>query len=302
MNKWIEKYERYLTLLNKSERTIINYTKTLKKIIKDEKIEDIEEFVDMDREWWFSWVGKQREIGKTSIATINCKIKQMSSFYHFLVNENIVNSNPLYKFPCINETTLNSEYKGDKAMSEEEAREILKATDTGEFNHSDSYINKRNKLLVMVLLNCGLRIDEVSKIQIQDIEFENNKLYVRGKGKKGAISRYTNFNDKVKALMIEVIKYNPTRVHLFTNKYFEQLGTQGIRNVWYLACDIAGVKRYVPHNCRHFLGSQLTSKGVPINKVSQILGHSNPTTSQKYYIKPVDNFNDDLGKIDIFDL
>ena len=41
MNKWIEKYERYLTLLNKSERTIINYTKTLKKIIKDEKIKDI---------------------------------------------------------------------------------------------------------------------------------------------------------------------------------------------------------------------------------------------------------------------
>ena len=41
MNKWIEKYERYLTLLNKSERTIINYTKTLKKIIKDEKIEQL---------------------------------------------------------------------------------------------------------------------------------------------------------------------------------------------------------------------------------------------------------------------
>ena len=104
MNKWIEKYERYLTLLNKSERTIINYTKTLKKIIKDEKIEDIEEFVDMDREWWFEWVEGQREIGKTSIATINCKIKQMSSFYHFLVNENIVNSNPLYKFPKENQT------------------------------------------------------------------------------------------------------------------------------------------------------------------------------------------------------
>ena len=44
-----------------------------------------------DREWWFEWVEGQREIGKTSIATINCKIKQMSSFYHFLVNENIVN-------------------------------------------------------------------------------------------------------------------------------------------------------------------------------------------------------------------
>lgn len=301
MQDWINKYIKYLNLLNKSEKTIDNYVTTLKKIVRDEDIKDINEFRDMDRSYWFSWVEKQREIGKTSIATINCKIKQMSSFYHFLVNEDIVKENCLYKFPRINEADMNSEYKGDKAMSEEEAKAILKATDTEEFNNHDSYMNKRNKLIIMVLLNCGLRIDEVSKIQIQDIEFENNKLYVRGKGKKGAVSRYTNFNDKVKALMIECIKYNPNRIYLFENKKGERLLTQGIRKIWYSACDIAKVKRYVPHNCRHFLGSQLTSKGVPINKVSQILGHSNSNTSQKYYIKPIDNFNDDLEKINIFD-
>lgn len=302
LQDWIDKYINHLNLLNKSNSTIDSYVKTLRKFIRDEKIEDIDEFIDMDRAWWLNdWVARQKEEDKISIATINKKIKQMSSFYNFLLHEGIVKENPLYHFPLINASTLNSEYKGDKAMSEEEARAILKAIDTDEFNCHTPYINLRNKALVMILISCGLRIDEVSKIQIQDIEFENNKLYVRGKGKKGAISRYTNFNDKVKVLIIELINYNPNRTYLFTNTRYERLFTQGIRSVWYDALKIANVKHYVPHNCRHFLGSQLVSKGVPINKVSQILGHSNQTTSQKFYIKPIDNFNDDLGKIDIFD-
>ena len=302
MNEWIKKYERYLTLLNKSERTIINYTKTLKKIIKDEKIEDIEEFVDMDREWWMEvWIKKQREDGKNSIATINCKIKQMSSFYHFLVYENIVKENPLYKFPKINESLETSEYKGDKAMSVEEAKAILEAIETDEFNCYTPYINTRNRVLVMILLGCGLRIAEISKIQIQDIEFESNKLYVRGKGGKNSVTRHTNFNDKTKKLIIELINYNPNRTYLFTNQRFEQLGTQGIRTVWYSALEIANVKHYVPHNCRHFLGSELVRKGVPMKQVADVLGHSSYKTSEKYYVKPKNqNMQDIISNIDIF--
>ena len=302
MNEWIEKYERYLTLLNKSERTIINYTKTLKKIIKDEKIEDIEEFVDMDRSYWFSWIEEQRETGKNSIATINCKIKQMSSWYHFLVNEGIVSNNPLYKFPHINELTSHSEYKGDKAMSVEEAKAILEAIETEEFNHYTQYINLRNKCLVMILLSCGLRIDEVSKIQIQDIEFENNKLYVRGKGGKNSITRHTNFSPKLKTLIVELIKYNPNRTYLFTNIRYERLLTQGIRNVWYEALDIANVKHYTPHNCRHFLGSELSKKGVPMKQIADVLGHSSYKTSEKYYVKPKNqDMQDIISNIDIFE-
>ena len=302
MEKWINKYVKYLNLLNKSEKTIDNYVTTLKKIVRDEDIKDINKFKDMNREWWFGWVEKQREIGKTSIATINCKIKQMSSWYHFLVNENIVNENPLYKFPRVNTSLETSEYKGDKAMSVEEAKAILEAIETEEFNHHTQYINLRNKALVMTLLSCGLRIDEVSKIQIQDIEFENNKLYVRGKGGKNSITRHTNFSPKLKTLIVELIKYNPNRTYLFTNIRYERLLTQGIRSVWYEALDMANVKHYTPHNCRHFLGSELSKKGVPMKQIADVLGHSSYKTSEKYYVKPKNqDMQDIISNIDIFE-
>ena len=302
MQDWINKYIKYLNLLNKSEKTIDNYISALSKIVKDENISDINEFKNMDREWWLEvWVSKQREENKVSISTINCRIKQMSSFYNFLVHEGILEYNCLYKFPKINESLETSEYKGDKAMSVEEAKAILEAIETDEFNCYAPYINMRNRLLVMILLGCGLRIAEVSKIQIQDIELENNKLYVRGKGGKNSVTRHTNFNDKTKKLIIELINYNPNRTYLFTNQRFEQLGTQGIRTVWYSALTIANVKHYVPHNCRHFLGSELSKQGVPMKQVADVLGHSSYKTSEKYYVKPKNqNMQDIISNIDIF--
>lgn len=303
MNEWIERYERYLTLLNKSERTIINYTKTLKKIIKDEKIEDIEEFVDMDRSYWFSWVEEQREIGKNSIATINCKIKQMSSWYHFLVNEGIVSNNPLYKFPRINDKG-ETDYKGDKAFSDDIIRAILQATDKEEFNKHSDYINLRNKVIVKLVFSTALRIGEMSRIKIEDLKLEdNNKIMVRSKGNKGRIGRSTNCNNEVAELIKELVSYNPNREYLFTNENFERLMEQGIRNVWYDTCDIAGVPRVHFHNVRHTIGTKMgQNPNITLQEIKDTLGHSNINTSQKFYIQQQRDIQDSMSKIDIFDL
>lgn len=252
MQDWIEKYVKYLNLLNKSEKTIDNYVTTLKKIVRDEDIKDINEFKDMDRSYWFSWVEEQRKIGKNSIATINCKIKQMSSFYHFLVNEDIVKENCLYKFPKVNQTN-GLEYK-EKCMTDEQAKAILNATNSKEFNRFSDYINIRNKTIIYTLMSLAPRIEELSRIRIEDLDLENeNRIFIRGKGRGGEISRFTNCNDKVKNMIIELVNYNPNRKFLFTNEKGEQLKTQGIRKVWYDTCNLVGVNGITVHMVRHYL-------------------------------------------------
>ena len=303
MEKWINKYVKYLILLNKSEKTIDNYVTTLKKIVRDEDIKDINEFRDMDRSYWFSWVEKQREIGKTSIATINCKIKQMSSFYHFLVNEDIVNNNPLYKFPRINDKG-ETDYKGDKAFSDDIIRAILQATDKEEFNKHSDYINLRNKVIVKLVFSTALRIGEMSRIKIEDLKLEdNNKIMVRSKGNKGRIGRSTNCNNEVAELIKELVSYNPNREYLFTNENFERLMEQGIRNVWYDTCNLAGVPRVHFHNVRHTIGTKMgQNPNVTLQEIKDTLGHSNINTSQKFYIQQQKDIQDSMSKINIFDL
>ena len=54
-------------------------------------------------------------------------------------------------------------------------------------------------------------------------------------------------------MIIALVNYNPNRKFLFTNEKGEQLKTQGIRKVWYLACNLVGVNGITVHMVRHYL-------------------------------------------------
>lgn len=303
MDNCIFKYVKYLNLLNKSEATIKSYVSTLQKFVKDEKINEVNEFVGMDKEFWFKWVDKQKDEENISIATINKKIKQMSSFYNFLVNEGLLNDNCLYRFPKVNEKGEN-DYKGDKAFSDDIIKAILQATDKEEFNCHGNYINLRNKVIVKLVFSTALRIGEMSRIKIEDLKLEdNNKIMVRSKGNKGRIGRSTNCNNEVAELIRKLVLYNPNREYLFTNKNGEKLTEQGIRNVWYDCCDIAGVPRVHFHNVRHTIGTKMgENPNVTLQEIKDTLGHSNSRTSEKYYIQQRKDIQESMGKINIFDL
>lgn len=303
MDNCIFKYVKYLNLLNKSEATIKSYVSTLQKFVKDEKINEVNEFVNMDKEFWFKWVDKQKDERDISIATINKKIKQMSSFYNFLVNEGLLNDNYLYRFPKVNEKGEN-DYKGDKAFSDDIIKAILQATDKEEFNCHGNYINLRNKVIVKLVFSTALRIGEMSRIKIEDLKLEdNNKIMVRSKGNKGHIGRSTNCNNEVAELIRKLVLYNPNREYLFTNRNGEKLTEQGIRNVWYDCCDIAGVPRVHFHNVRHTIGTKMgENPNVTLQEIKDTLGHSNSSTSQKYYIQQRKDIQESMGKINIFDL
>ena len=303
MDNCVFKYVKYLNLLNKSEATIKSYVSTLQKFVKDEKINEVSEFINMDKEFWFNWVNKQKDEDNISIATINKKIKQMSSFYNFLVNEEFLKDNCLYRFPKVNEKGEN-DYKGDKAFSDDIIKAILQATGKEEFNCHGNYINLRNKVIVKLVFSTALRIGEMSRIKIEDLKLEdNNKIMVRSKGNKGRIGRSTNCNNEVAELIKELVSYNPNREYLLTDRNFNQLKTQGIRKIWYDCCDIAGVPRVHFHNVRHTIGTKMgENPNITLQEIKDTLGHSTINTSMKYYIQQRKDIQESMEKINIFDL
>ena len=78
---------------------------------------------------------------------------------------------------------------------------------------------------------------------------------------------------------------------------------QGIRNVWYDTCNIAGVPRVHFHNVRHTIGTKMgQNPNITLQEIKDTLGHSNINTSQKFYIQQSKDIQDSMSKIDIFDL
>ncbi len=287
MKELLNEYVEYLKCLGKSKETIRSYKTAFNRFFfKDTGFTEIEE-LNVNRMWCLDYANSLRE--DLSVSTINKHMKQMSSFYAFLVIKGYVKNNPFYQLPSLSNS--NSEYK-EKVMTDQQAKIILDTSNNFEV---------RTKALIYLLMNIAPRIGEVSRIRIKDIDLDNNKIWIRSKGHNDQIARYSNFNDKTKSVLIDlIVEYGATREYLFVNYKGEQLSEQSLRKMWYEVCESIGIEGITPHQCRHFVGSTLISKGVPTEKVAQVLGHSSIKTTERYYIKPKDDMNDVLSKVDIF--
>ena len=281
----LNEYVEYLKCLGKSKETIRSYKTAFNRFFNDTNfsMEDLE----VTKSWCLDYANSLRE--EISVPTINKHMKQMSSFYQFLMVKGYVKSNPFYQLPSLSNS--DSPYK-DKVISDEQAKAIISASDNFPI---------REKCLIYLLMNIAPRIGEVSRIRIKDIDLDNNKIWIRGKGHNDNVSRYSNFNDKTKDLLIRLmVEYGLDREYLFVNYKGEQLSEQSLRKMWYEVCEVANVENMTPHQVRHFVGSSLVEKGVELKKVSQILGHTGIKTTEMYYVRPKDNFSETLDVIDIF--
>lgn len=281
----LNEYVEYLKCLGKSKETIRSYKTAFNRFFNDTNfsMEDLE----VTKSWCLDYANSLRE--EISVPTINKHMKQMSSFYQFLMVKGYVKANPFYQLPSLSNS--DSPYK-DKVISDEQAKAIISASDS---------FSIREKCLIYLLMNIAPRIGEVSRIRVKDIDLDNNKIWLRGKGHNDNVSRYSNFNDKTKDLLIRLmVEYGLDREYLFVNYKGEQLSEQSLRKMWYEVCEVANVENMTPHQVRHFVGSSLVEKGVELKKVSQILGHTGIKTTEMYYVRPKDNFNETLDVIDIF--
>ena len=281
----LNEYVEYLKCLGKSKETIRSYKTAFNRFFNDTNfsMEDLE----VTKSWCLDYANSLRE--EISVPTINKHMKQMSSFYQFLMVKGYAKSNPFYQLPSLSNS--DSPYK-DKVISDEQAKAIISASDSFKI---------RTKALIYLLMNIAPRIGEVSRIRVKDIDLDNNKIWIRGKGHNDNVSRYSNFNDKTKNLLIRLmVEYGLDREYLFVNYKGEQLSEQSLRKMWYEVCEVANVENMTPHQVRHFVGSSLVEKGVELKKVSQILGHTGIKTTEMYYVRPKDNFNETLDVIDIF--
>ena len=281
----LNEYVEYLKCLGKSKETIRSYKTAFNRFFNDTNfsMEDLE----VTKSWCLDYANSLRE--EISVPTINKHMKQMSSFYQFLMVKGYAKSNPFYQLPSLSNS--DSPYK-DKVISDEQAKDIIKASDSFEI---------RTKTLIYLLMNIAPRIGEVSRIRVKDIDLDNNKIWIRSKGHNDQIARYSNFNDKTKDLLIRLmVEYGLDREYLFVNYKGEQLSEQSLRKMWYEVTEVANVENVTPHQVRHYVGSSLVEKDVELKKVSQILGHTGIKTTEMYYVRPKDNFNETLDVIDIF--
>lgn len=150
---------------------------------------------------------------------------------------------------------------------------------------SSRYRVLRNLALVDLLFATGMRVGEVSALDIKDFLVQEAVFRVQGKGGRDRLAFAVD--EKTLRIQQEHLKAR-TRIEtdspaLFLNASGQRLSTQGISNVIAQLRREAGIERHVtPHMLRHTVATLLLRNGVDIRVVQEFLGHASIATTQRY--------------------
>jgi integrase/recombinase XerD len=180
---------------------------------------------------------------------------------------------------------LLSQAKKNTSLAGMVLNEGRKASTTSLRVSSPEYRALRNLALVDLLFATGLRVGEVSALNIQDFFVREAVFRVKGKGGRDRLAVVVDEETvRVQREYLEARTQIETRSPaLFLNSSGMRLTTQGIANVIARLREEAGIERHVtPHMLRHTVATLLLCNGVDIRIVQEFLGHASIVTTQRY--------------------
>lgn len=204
---------------------------------------------------------KERGISANTLKTYR---NTYVSFFAWLHREEIIDRDPTVSLDQIRAKAVVK-----TAFSATEIQRIKESCD-----------NDKQLAMVHFLLSTGCRVAEVCSVDRNDIDWQNLKLQVTGKGNKTR----TVYIDDVTSMILK--RYLETRKDdhpaLFLNSMHERYNNRGIQKMLKVLGERAGVESVHPHRFRHTLATNLISRGMPIQEVSAVLGHSKLETTMTY--------------------
>ena len=142
--------------------------------------------------------------------------------------------------------------------------------------------NRKHKLILALMYSAGLRVSEVVKLKVEDIDLANKTLWVRqGKGRK---DRQTVISEKVIATLGQLVGQKIVGDYLFSGQKPKiHLSTRSVEKIFQKALAAADIrKKATCHSLRHSFATHLLEAGTDIRYIQELLGHRNLTTTQIY--------------------
>jgi site-specific recombinase XerD len=211
-----------------------------------------------------------------AIASIRRKVSTVRGFYKWLRAEGVLDNDPFYGV------------QGPKAGKR--LPHVLQASDIDRMIHAAAQDSKpaglRDRALLELLYAAGLRVSEVTGLDLHDIDLRQATVRVRGKGNK---ERIGVFGEPAVQALERYIRAARTELAsgkdeaLFLNRFGGRLTVRSIQTLVRKYALMAGLPVEVhPHLLRHSFATHMLDGGADLRVVQELLGHESPNTTQIY--------------------
>lgn len=227
------------------------------------------------REWLASLHSAQKQ--KSSIAR---KLAALRTFFQFLVREGLLELNPAKLV-----STPRQERKLPKHLTVEEAIRFIESPDVG------SDLGKRDRAMLELMYATGVRVAELTTMNLADVDFRSQLVRVTGKRRK---QRIVPFGEPAGVALRDYLKVREKFLFnapvskreeeaLFLNYQGTRITTRSVgRMVEKYIRHCAGMHNISPHALRHSFATHLLDSGADLRDIQELLGHARLSTTQVY--------------------
>ncbi|MFA6333021.1 MAG: site-specific tyrosine recombinase/integron integrase [Methanoregula sp.] len=281
-SEWLKSYRNYLRMRNYSPRTLDSYEQVIKhfgyyvwlrrntdptklvffwKDFEKARLDTSVEVTPIVINDFLSFVSSMQTYKPKTFHRI---ISTLSSFYRYLYSQEIVSTNPITGI--------------DRPRIKQQEIKYLKHNQV--LRLIDSIDDPRDKLIVRTIYATGVRVSELCNMNIEDIDFDEHTIRIRGKGDKIRLV----FIDEDS--LVDILKFIGNRIMgpLFIGQQGKHISSRAIQHIF---------KHYAPtgitpHKIRHSYASELYKRSKNLKVVQENLGHSSIKTTEIYLHTDID--------------
>lgn len=233
---------------------------------------NLQEANKSDLKSYLSYLRLDKKLRQTSIERM---FSAISSFYDYLIDEEVVSTNPV--------RPVQKRYlRAYKNSDESQMRRIISVEEASRL--VNSILDTRDRAIILLLLKTGIRCSELTSLDLDDVDFREQALKLKPTAKRS--NRIVYFDNEAASGLRRWIAIRQNRNKkdcpaLFLSRERTRLERRGVHRLVTKLAENVGLhdpssprmeEHFSPHNCRHWYTTHLIRSGMPRDFVKELRG------------------------------
>lgn len=254
-----------------SSHTITAYKKDLEQFLDFTCVENVNDLEDVNFQNVRAWLVEILEKGNSN-RTAARKISSLRVYFKWLLKEGFVKDNPVSKIKAPKQSKRLPSFFRESQLDSVDFQEMF----------DDSFEGVRNKLIIEVLYQTGIRLSELINLKVKNLA--DDKIKVLGKRNKERIIPISNqLNIFIKSYLNLLDNEGLINEYLFVLKNGKKIYPKLVyRLINFYLGNVTDVDKCSPHVLRHTFATHMLNNGAGLETLKDLLGHANLSATQVY--------------------